>query len=64
MGITKPKPDWVKGAPKDPGWFKKLKTETASRLDMFYTKICFEVKLTMAVSVYLHGTNYKPLRFL
>jgi hypothetical protein len=56
-GIKYPIPDCVKGGLKEPAWFEKATLETNVRSDIFCTAISFDVKLIIAVFVYLQGIN-------
>ena len=56
-------PDWVKGGLKNPAGFKKVTFERIVRSDIFCTATSFDVKLMIAVFVYLQGINYSPFKF-
>ena len=62
-GIKYPIPDCVKGGLKEPAWFEKATLETNVRSDIFCTAISFDVKLIIAVFVYLQGINWSPFKF-
>ena len=52
-----PKPPWIDGGLRDPGLLTKVSVLSAAKFDILWIRMCLEVKLSMAVSVSVQGTN-------